>query len=124
MKIKYLSILIIVFLAACKKDGLQVEDSANKNLNEISVSPQFDWKTTRDVNFSFGVSDSRFAAQKHVITVYNDDPNNGGQIISKGSATHVEPYNAKIALPITMTQVYVVKTSPDASKVSGLINIT
>ncbi|WP_353139031.1 LruC domain-containing protein, partial [Pseudopedobacter sp.] len=123
MKIKYFSILAIAFFAACKKDDVPVSDTG-KSLSEVNISAQFDWKTTREVNFSFGVSDSRFSNKKHVITVYNGDPNKGGQIILKGSATQIEPYNTKIALPITMTQVYVVKTAPDGSAVSGPVNIT
>ena len=122
MKIKYFSILAIAFLSACKKENTQI-DNSGKNLNEISVSAQFDWKTTHDVNFSFSVSDARFSNDKHVITVYSADPQNGGQILSKGAATLIEPYNAKIALPLTMTQVFVVKTAPDASSVSGFVKI-
>lgn len=123
MKIKYFSILAIAFLAACKKDDVSVSDFG-KSLSEVNISAQFDWKTTHDVNFSIGVSDSRFADKKHVITIYSGDPGNGGQIILKGSATLVEPYNAKIALPITIAQVYVVKTAPDGSTVSGAVNLT
>ncbi|ADY51937.1 hypothetical protein Pedsa_1371 [Pseudopedobacter saltans DSM 12145] len=124
MKIKYLSILIIVFLAACRKDGLQVEDNGNKNLNEISVSPQFDWKTTRDVNFSISVSDDRFQNNSHVIAIYVGDPSKDGQLISKGAANLITPFNTKISLPVALQEVYVEKIDPTGERISGLVKVS
>lgn len=123
MKIKYLSILAVAFLmTSCQKENTLVDDSG-KSLSDISVSSQFGWKTTREVNFNLSVSDSRFSNKEHVITIYTANPNNGGQLLAKGSAILISPYNVKLALPTTMSQVYVVKTAPDGTKVSGLIAV-
>lgn len=122
MKIKYLSILALAFLASCQKDGLKV-DEGGKSLDEISVSSQFDWKTTQDVNLSISINDSRFSGKQHVLKVYVGDPAKGGQIISKGSATLLTPFNTKIALPVVLQEVYVERVAPDGSKVIGAVKV-
>ncbi|MFD1631709.1 LruC domain-containing protein [Pseudopedobacter beijingensis] len=122
MKIKYLSILALAFLASCQKDGLKV-DEGGKSLDEISVSSQFDWRTTQDVNLSISINDSRFPGKQHVLKVYVGDPAKGGQIISKGSATLLTPFNTKIALPVVLQEVYIERVAPDGSKVFGVVKV-
>lgn len=125
MKIKILSIVALAFLAAsCKKETVDTTGlEAGKSLNEINVPSEFDWKTTQDVKFSVGISDSRFGNEIHTIEIYAGNPANGGQLVSKGAATLISPYNVKVSLPKVLTEAYIVKTAQDGSKVSGSIAI-
>ncbi|GEM_PF-562670 len=126
MKIKFLSIVAaVVLFSSCQKENINAGSEEGKNLDEISVPAEFDWKTIHDVNFSVSISDSRFSGTiKHVISIYVGDPANGGQIVSKGAATPIAPFNTRVALPKALSEVYIEKTAPDGSKISGPIAVT
>ncbi|WP_083257143.1 LruC domain-containing protein [Arcticibacter eurypsychrophilus] len=114
-------ILFVVFITSCQKSDItdQVE-----NTTVLVVPSSFNWGTSRDVSFNISITDSRFANSIHVISIYAGDPANGGSLLSKGSATLIAAFNTKIYIPSTLTEVYVVKTSPDGSTVSDKIAIT
>ncbi|EOR94964.1 hypothetical protein ADIARSV_1835 [Arcticibacter svalbardensis MN12-7] len=113
--------LFVVFITSCQKSDItdQVE-----NTTELVVPASFNWGTSRDVSFNISITDTRFASSIHVISIYAGDPANGGSLLSKGSATLIAAFNTKIYIPSTLTEVYVVKTSPDGSTVSDKIAIT
>ncbi|MGV3703808.1 MAG: LruC domain-containing protein [Arcticibacter sp.] len=122
---KYLLLAVsILALAAvsCKKDGITSEGS--EAISDLSVPDSFDWGTSRDVNFSISVSDSRFGNSLHVISVYAGDPDNGGELLSKGGATLTSAFNTRIYLPVMINEVYITKIAPDGSKVSHKVDIT
>ncbi|MCD0490660.1 LruC domain-containing protein [Pedobacter sp. MC2016-14] len=124
MKIK--SFMIIMGLSAvalsCKKNSSE-EEIKVKTIDDIVVPTGFNWATSRDVNLSIGVSDNRFADGIFVISVYNGDPANNGALISQGSATFLSPFNTRVSLPNTITEVYAVKTAPDNTSVTQKITV-
>ncbi|TDO24054.1 LruC domain-containing protein [Pedobacter duraquae] len=125
MNIKVRSIFcgLVILLAACKKDS-SVDNAANQTVTDLAVPTSFHWETSRDVSLSIGISDTRFQNKLHVVSVYLNDPINGGTPISKGSASLVSPFNTKISLPTTINEVYVVKTAPDGSSTTQKIALT
>jgi len=108
---------------SCKKDDVTSEGDSGST-GEITVPSSFDWGTSRDVSFSISVTDSRFANKIHVVSIYAGDPEVGGELLSKGSATLTSSFNTKIYLPATVSEVYIVKTAPDGSKVTNKATIT
>ena len=77
---------IALLASSCKKDGI-VQDVVNPTLNDIVVPTVFSWQTTRDVNFSIGISDARFQNQIHVVAIYLADPTSGARNITQPRTT-------------------------------------
>jgi len=112
-----------LFASSCKKDSITPE-VVIPTLDEIVVPTSFSWQTTRDVNFSIGISDARFQNQIHVVAIYLNDPELGGSPISKGAATLISPFNAKLSIPAGINEVYVAKFAPDASTTVEKVTVT
>ena len=108
---------------SCKKDSVTSE-GGSKSTDEIIVPSSFDWGTSRDVNFSISVTDARFANKIHVVSIYAGNPEAGAELLSKGSATLTSSFNTRIYLPTALSEVYIVKTAPDGSKVTSKAVIT
>src|SRR5215217_2004810 len=98
MKSNLLSVLVAVLLlsVSCKKTDNHA-DATTTGIDGIAVSDSFDWNTTSEINFSIGTSDSRFKNLLHTIYIYDQNPNTGGKILAKGSATLIRPFNTKVA---------------------------
>lgn len=109
--------------SSCKKDKV-TQDEVSPTLNELVVPANFSWQNTRDVNFSIGISDARFQNQIHVVAIYLADPTSGATPISKGAATLVSPFNAKLSIPAGINEVYVVKFAPDATTTTEKVAVT
>jgi len=109
--------------SSCKKDKV-TQDDVSPTLTEIVVPADFSWQTTRNVNFSIGISDARFQNQIHVVAIYLADPASGATPISKGAATLVSPFNAKLSIPAGIHEVYVVKSAPDATSTTEKVAVT
>ncbi len=114
---------VALFASSCKKDNVS-QEVENPALNDIVVPASFAWQTTRDVNFSIGITDARFQNKIHVVAIYLSDPETGAAPISKGSATLISPFNAKLSIPAGINEVYVAKFAPDASTSVQKISVT
>jgi LruC domain-containing protein len=112
-----------ILASSCKKDNI-VQEAEMPATNDIVVPTSFNWQTTRDVNFSVGISDSRFQNQIHVVAIYLTDPQSGATPISKGAATLISPFNAKLSIPAGINEVYVAKFAPDASTSVEKVSVT
>ena len=105
---------VALFASSCKKDNIS-QEVESPTLNDIVVPASFNWQMTRDVNFSIGITDARFQNKIHVVAIYLANPETGAAPISKGSATLVSPFNAKLSIPAGINEVYVARFAPDAS---------
>lgn len=114
---------IALLASSCKKDNI-VQEPGTPATNDIVVPTSFNWQTTRDVNFSIGISDSRFQDQIHVVAIYLSDPQTGATPISKGAATLISPFNAKLSIPAGINEVYVAKFAPDATTSVEKVSVT
>lgn len=91
---------------------------------QVIVPQNFNWQNSRIINFTVSVTDTRFQNAVHVIAIYDGDPFNGGQLLSRGSATTALAFKTSINISNIITTVYIVKTSIDNSTVSQKITIT
>jgi LruC domain-containing protein len=117
----------IIVISSCKKDANQDNNTNPANtgtgINAITAPAGFLWASSRTVNFSASITDKRFGTAIHTISVYDADPYNGGKLIATGSATTATPFATKLYLASTITQIYVVKTSPDNSKITQKVDV-
>ncbi|HKG06155.1 MAG TPA: LruC domain-containing protein [Pedobacter sp.] len=124
MKSNLLSVLVAVLLlsVSCKKTDNHA-DATTTGIDGIAVSDSFDWNTTSEINFSIGTSDSRFKNLLHTIYIYDQNPNTGGKILAKGSATLIRPFNTKVAFAKATKSVYIVKSAPNGLKTGELVTL-
>lgn len=118
-----LALLSIAVLPACKKKSQDVTPVVN-NISEIKVPAGFNWESSHNVAFKAEITDSRFGAALHVISVYDGDPYSGGNIIAKGTASTSAAYTNQLYLSNQLKEVYVVKTSPDNSSIVSKVNVS
>lgn len=122
-RILLLVALVGVFIVnGCKKDDAPV-DPVIDNIDDLVVPANFDWASSRDVSLNVAVSDARFGSNVHVISVYAGNPDNGGTLLSKGSASLIKSFTTRIYLPSVLNELYLVKTAPDGSKISRAIEV-
>ena len=123
-KILFFSALLgIAFFPGCKK---KAQDSTPivKSTNDIKVPSGFNWESSHYVDFSAEITDARFGTALHAIAIYDGDPYAGGALIAKGSATTGSAYTNKLYISKQLNEVYVVKTSPDNSRIISKANVT
>ena len=133
-KLLYLSFALAILATSCKKDNSGIEPVTDSALSDLVVPQSFSWQTSRDVNFSIGISDTRFQNRLYTIAIYMTDPGvpigkiDGKDVlpsaVRKGSASLVSPYNTKLSIPAMVTSVYVVKTAADGSSIVQKVSVT
>ena len=125
MKLNLLGLMLLagVAVTSCKKNDT-IENIENKPLDQLVVPKGFSWSGSRDVKISAGITDKRFQNAIHVIKIYSAEPSKGGQIVAKGAATLVSPFNSKFSLPSTIKEIYVEKVAPDGTKVGYSVSLT
>ena len=117
------ALLSIALLPACKKNNTPATQEI-KSVNDIKVPSGFTWESSHNVSFSISITDSRFGSATYSIAIYDGDPYNGGNLLASGSASTSTPYTNKLYIPKTLSQVYVVKTAPDNSKIINTASVT
>ena len=129
MKKTILSItaLSLLFLGSCTKDVVKENtpelNNNVSNMNDLVVPANFTWENSRDVNLNINITDARFQELVHVISIYDENPLSGGELITRGSATLSNPFNTQLNLANTINRVFVSKVSPDGSEISKYIDI-
>jgi len=118
--------LSMLLLGSCTKDvvkeGPKPINNEITNMNELIVPAGFNWENSRDVTMNISTTDVRFQDAVHVISIYDENPLAGGQLISSGAATISNPFVSKINLSNTLKRVFVSKISPDGSEISKYID--
>lgn len=115
---KTLLITIAMFSAcvmvSCKKasDGVTTVTTTSST-NNIQAPPGFTWENSRSLNITINVTDSRFPKFASVISIYDADPNNGGVLMTKGSALSASAFISKLYISNQISVIYIVKTSFD-----------
>ncbi len=125
MKIKLLSFVLVsgIVISSCKKTE-KFQPVVNTSIDQIAAPASFMWSASRDVSLSIGISDASNGNLIHVIKIYTAEPSKGGELISKGSATLISPFNTKVTLSSAITQVYIEKTSPSGAVVGQTLVLT
>jgi LruC domain-containing protein len=135
MNIKLLSLIcgLAILTASCKKDNTSVASPLDSTIADLVVPANFTWHTARDVNFSIGITDTRFQNGKYVIAVYLSDPaipvkdSDGNEhlpnAVAKGAANLVSPYNTKVSVPATVNDAFIVKIAADGSSITQNVKL-
>lgn len=118
------ALFAIIAGVGCKKSKNDSSQKTVDNINNVKVPSGFSWESSQTVAFSATVTDGRFGTAAHSIAIFDGDPYAGGSQLAEGTATTAAPFSVNIYIPKTLTDVYVVKTSPDQSKIVSKVNIS
>lgn len=114
----FVILLCVLFSPSCiKTNNTQPGGKVYNSVNDINVPSGFNWESSRNIPFIVSITDDRFAAAYHTISVYDGNPFAGGNLLAKGSANTAHAYAATLYIARAITEVYVVKTSPDKSMI-------
>lgn len=132
-KLLHLFCAVAILTTSCKKDNVATDSATDSAMSDLVVPNDFTWHTARDVNFSIGITDTRFQNKPFVIAVYLSDPGvptgkvDGNDIfptpVAKGSASLVSPYNTKISIPATISEAFIMKTAADGSSITQNVTL-
>lgn len=113
-----ITLLASFIMISCKKSSSDVLNPAVTS-NGIKVPTGFTWQNSRNINFTVTVTDTRFQSMAHSISIFDGS----GNLLSKGSATTSSTFKSKVYISNQTLMVYVIKTSPDNSKVIQKVTI-
>ncbi len=113
------AIVFCLFITpSCKKKG---NDNGNgkvyNSVNDIAVPSGFNWENSRTIPVYISITDPRFSTAHHTISIYDGDPFAGGKLMARGSASTANAFSVNLYLPKVMSEVYVLKSSPDHSMI-------
>jgi LruC domain-containing protein len=112
-----------IIVSSCKKATDSPATTPTTGIDAINVPAGFNWQSAHTLTVSTTITDSRFQGAVHNISIYDGDPYNGGKLLASGSATLTSAFVSKINIPNTLTDLYVVKTSPDNSKIIQKVSV-
>ncbi len=118
MKIKTLFLIIPAFLMlSCVK----MPDSNIGPEKDLVISPDFDWKTVKELNITVTVTpvDAQSTDKVHVIRIYNSALLNSGALMATGAAKPNSSYTVKLSVSAPVENIYVHETKPN-----GLVKVT
>ncbi len=112
----FIGLLGIAVLPACKKEQSEETNPVVNSIDDLRVPDGFTWESSRNVSVVVDVQDERFGNALHTIAVYDGNPYDDGKLIAQGSASIAHPYSATLYIAKNITELYVVKSSPDGSR--------
>lgn len=115
------TLLALTVIVGCQKEN---NKPTINSVNDINVPSGFKWESSHFVDFAIDITDNRFAPAYHSISIYDGDPNAGGAILARGAAAPGAAYTNRLYLAKTLSDVYVVKTAPDNSKIIRKLSAT
>ena len=101
-------------ISGCEKQNTiePTSSSYGKDISSLTVSDNFNYNTTNDVNVSIYTKvDSKTTLANFPVSIYDGDPNNGGQIIATGQSDANGLFSQTISVPTAVSKLYVVSNS-------------
>ncbi|MDA3943826.1 MAG: hypothetical protein PF694_09860 [Bacteroidetes bacterium] len=96
-KLQLLLILIVFLTASCKKDREVPVQPLPDSMEQLNVPADFDWKTTREYNFTFTSSSDG------IVTVVSQN----GTVFHKAMLSAGQELSVKLSLPAYLENIQV-----------------
>ncbi|MBC8436013.1 MAG: hypothetical protein H8D88_00455, partial [Bacteroidetes bacterium] len=103
-----LSVGIGIFIGSgCRKDIPVEEQEVHKTMDNLVVSPSFNWETTREINVTISTTiPELITGTLSRIFIYLGNPTEGGKLVITGSVGYEYPLTAKLRLPTAATTLH------------------
>lgn len=104
------------FAIGCTNDDVAEEEVFGtipdpEPIEELSVSDNFDWATTKEVALNIGVEDEGL----YKVDIYDGNPYGSGNLLISGTVKSDTPFATNLNLPTYVDELFVVKTSQTGS---------
>jgi hypothetical protein len=116
-------LLAVITISSCKKSSKNDDSLTAKGTGDIAVPKGFTWESSRTIKFKVNVTDARYIGAMYVISIYDGDPSAGAHLLAKGSATVLAAFTTNVYLSKQLSEVYIVKNSPDNTKTTKIIAV-
>lgn len=102
-----LAVILITF-TGCKKelDPVPSPTQQPSATSTLSVPAGFDWRTTRTVTLNVSLDLPAYSNDYSRVTIFSEDPFNGGIALFSGSVGNGFPMVAKLSIPTAMSQLW------------------
>jgi len=114
-KIKLFLLLSLVALTviSCRElSDNPIPENENASIKDITVPQGFNWETTSDIEVSIAISGTKAYEAKSKISIFTNNPSEGGELILSGTATPGKALSGTIRIPSSMTEVFLKMESP------------
>ncbi len=115
-KLALLPILILFFTSCLKEPDYTSSDPVEKNMNNIEVSENFSWETSKNVSFILSAI-SKNPELSSKISIYNGNPEEGGDLIVNCGVTNETSFEYEIQVPSYLTTLYLSCDFPDGKSI-------
>ena len=108
-KVLFTIVIFVFAFIACNKDENSLpNDGGIVDINQLSVNPNFDYKTTAEVSFTFTALDNQNVPLKSIrFNIYTANPDSGGVFLSSGATNNSGNYSGIIVLPAYQSTLYI-----------------
>ncbi len=108
------------FAIGCTNDDVAEEEVFGtipdpEPIQELTVSDNFDWSTTKDVALNIGVNFTNEETGLYKVDVYDGNPYGSGNLLISGTINRDKPFETNLNLPTYVDELFVVKTSQTGS---------
>ena len=112
-------LLLAVVFGCNREEGMETEPTT-ETFTALQISDDFEFKSTQEINLNIVVVDQVTS----LIEVYNGDPNQGGNLIKKGTTGADFSYETLLVLPTTVEDIYVVRQAWNGNVSTEIIPVT
>lgn len=118
---KLLMLAIAYFFAiSCTHEDIAKEETFGEipepePIQELAVSDNFDWATTKDVSLNIGINFTIDELGLYKVDVYDGNPYGSGDLLISGTVGKKKPFVTNLNLPTYVDELFVVKTSQTGS---------
>jgi hypothetical protein len=81
LKILLMMFIVVLAFTACKKDVSNPPDTHTGSMNDLVISDNFNWETTKDIDVTISISGAKDYQAKSKVSVFNADPASGGKLM-------------------------------------------
>ncbi len=111
-------ILLIALIAAVVSSCIKMpkyDPNSPENLAALKIPSTFDWKTTKEIKITVGVStlDAQSRDKSHIIKIYNSPLLNSGALITSGVATPNKPFNVALSVASITDKLFIHEMKPN-----------
>lgn len=122
-KLFFIAILILATLSACQKDKRDNIKDVDKTA-DIVVPSGFNFENSKDLSFTIKVTDNRFGAVGHRITIFDADPASGGKVLAVGGGTINKPFTGRIDNSVLVKELFIQKKAPGGETFTRKVVLT
>lgn len=120
----YFIAVLIVFSCSCRRSLDDVtENEIAQKVEDLNIPIDFNWDLRQTVEILIELDEMKGYQPKSKISVFNADPDDGGNLYLSGSVAAGNPFHAILDLPPYLSELFVVHENPFGTVTSASVPI-